>query len=270
MAEIFIVSKGIFDDEELDIYEKMAFIVISGYIETEENLDEQFLAQKMGCGIISVKKAIKGLREKGILELIDDEESEFDQVFINRRKVIRSNNDINTESIDFESYFEKFPSDEVIDRAIENDNPIFTSEKSEVVEEKADIHIPGIKRSAMKAYGKTNKKAKIVEKKKSIPEERYVDPYRLKIDLVKKIINEPLSDAQLMIIFNIAGGDIELIKEKYKVASYSQINDTIGVLMSELQKESDKKSDKRLNNQINYEAIEYIKKQNGGNDDGEY
>lgn len=263
------MNKGIFDDKELDIYEKMAFIVISAYIESQENLDENFLAQKMGCGILSVKKAIKGLRDKGILELIEDEERDLDQVFINRRKVIRSSSEENTESIDFESYFEKFPSDEAEKREVpKNDEPVLVAKKTD--SEMGDIHIPGINRSAMKAYGKTNKKPKIVEAKKTIPEERYVDPYKLKIDLVKKIIQEPLSDAQLMIIFNIAGGDIELIKEKYKIATYSQINDTIGVLMAELQKESDKKTDKRLNNQINYEAIEYIKKQNGGNDDGEY
>lgn len=265
MSGIFIISKGIFDDEELDIYEKMAFIVINGYMDCDVLMDELFLSNKMGCGIISVKKAIKGLQEKGILELLEDETIDRESVFINRRNVIKPNDRLMTEEIDFESYFEKFPLDKT--------EELIKEEKiEEIIKPKENIEVAGVARSAIKAYGKTNKKktSESIHNKKSIPEERYISPQKLKIDLLKKIIMEPLTDSQIMIIYNIAGGDIALIKEKYKIAVYSQINDKIGLLMAELQKVAGKGKDNRLNNQINYEAIEYIKKQNGDDDDGEY
>lgn len=59
-----------------------------------------------------------------------------------------------------------------------------------------------------------------------------IDP----IEEVCKIIDEPINSKEARIILNFAGGDLEKIKEKYKMAKASQFQDTVEVLIHELQK----------------------------------
>lgn len=55
-------------------------------------------------------------------------------------------------------------------------------------------------------------------------------------DQVIELIEEKISSKEANIILAFAGNDIELIKRKYKVAKQSQVSDTIGVLINELQR----------------------------------
>jgi len=59
--------------------------------------------------------------------------------------------------------------------------------------------------------------------------------YESNIDNLHDLIDEPINDRQARIILNMASGDIELIKTKYREAKKSQFSDKIGILLKLLQ-----------------------------------
>jgi DNA-binding transcriptional regulator YhcF (GntR family) len=67
-----------------------------------------------------------------------------------------------------------------------------------------------------------------------------VKPFTLddKIASVFEIIDERINEREAKIILNFAGGDLEKIKAKYKIAKSTQYNDKIEVLIHELQKKT--------------------------------
>lgn len=56
------------------------------------------------------------------------------------------------------------------------------------------------------------------------------------IEEIYEIIDEPIKSKEARIILNFANGDIEQVREKYKIAKASQFNDKVEVLIHELQK----------------------------------
>lgn len=93
-----------------------------------------------------------------------------------------------------------------------------------------------------------------------------------KIEEVRDILEEVVSEKAIKILLNIAGGDVDLIKKKYAIAKMSQLNDVMEVLMHELQKKEPKivkittdtvEQTKNIPNQINQKRItELYKKKN--------
>jgi hypothetical protein len=61
------------------------------------------------------------------------------------------------------------------------------------------------------------------------------------LERVCDLIEEPINAKEAKIILNFAGGDLDKIKEKYKIAKASQFQDKIEVLIHELQKKTTSK-----------------------------
>jgi len=85
--------------------------------------------------------------------------------------------------------------------------------------------------------------------------------YENNIDNLHNLIEEPINDRQARIILNMASGDIELIKTKYKEARKSQFSDKIGVLLKLLQTQEYeyKTKEKVAKSQINYGKLSKLK-----------
>ena len=85
--------------------------------------------------------------------------------------------------------------------------------------------------------------------------------YESNIDNLHDLIDEPINDRQARIILNMASGDIELIKTKYREAKKSQFSDKIGILLKLLQtKEYEYKTkEKMVKSQINYKKLSKLK-----------
>lgn len=66
--------------------------------------------------------------------------------------------------------------------------------------------------------------------------------YNNLIDQVYEVLDEQINEREARIILSFADNNIEKIKEKYKIAKLSQINDKIEVLINELQKKEIKAS----------------------------
>ncbi len=71
------------------------------------------------------------------------------------------------------------------------------------------------------------------------------------IDQVFEIIDENINDREARIILSFANNDIEQVREKYKIAKNSQVNDKIEMLINELQKREGGTSTKTLATQEN-------------------
>lgn len=85
--------------------------------------------------------------------------------------------------------------------------------------------------------------------------------YENNIDNLHDLIDEPINDRQARIILNMASGDIELIKTKYKEAKKSQFSDKIGILLKLLQTQEYeyKTKEKVAKSQINYRKLSKLK-----------
>ena len=97
------------------------------------------------------------------------------------------------------------------------------------------------------------------------------DGQEQKIQDLKDMFDEVVSEKALRILLNIAGGDLELIRKKYAIARKSQMNDVVEVLMHELQrKEPDVQAPsfeidegtQKVVNQINQKRIADLYKKN--------
>ncbi|MGB3368686.1 MAG: hypothetical protein WBA54_14415 [Acidaminobacteraceae bacterium] len=71
-------------------------------------------------------------------------------------------------------------------------------------------------------------------KKETTPNSK--DHYHSLVDKVYEILDGQINEREARIILSFANNDIERIREKYKIAKRSQINDKIEVLINELQK----------------------------------
>lgn len=56
------------------------------------------------------------------------------------------------------------------------------------------------------------------------------------LEAVFDIIDEPINTKEAKIILNFAGGDVDKVRDKYKIAKASQFQDKVEVLIHELQK----------------------------------
>jgi hypothetical protein len=70
------------------------------------------------------------------------------------------------------------------------------------------------------------------------------------LELVCDLIDEPINVKEAKIILNFAGGDLDKIKEKYKIAKASQFQDKVEVLIHELQKKGSSKIIKEGSDQV--------------------
>lgn len=201
------IESEIFQNENLDIYEKMCLMVLMSQGE-EVHLTSEKLAAYMGCGTNTARRAFESLRLKGILST-DYEASP---------PVKRDSNVIRNEA------------------AIDISKPL-TQESEEFVQ----------------GFFTENSKP-FVSKKVS---------NQSLTDQVIELIEEKISSKEANIILAFAGNDIDLIKRKYAIARQSQVSDTIGVLINELQKKESSiiKNDEPISENTQIDANRLLKMQ---------
>lgn len=174
------IESEIFLNDQLDIYEKMCLLVLMSQGE-EVHMTSEMLAQYMGCGVNTARRAFESLRIKGFLS----------KDFHEAPPIKRESNIVRNE--------------EAIDIA-------------KPLTDESETFMQGFYTDSTKPF---------VSKKLS---------NQSLTDQVIELIEEKISSKEANIILAFAGNDIELIKRKYKVAKQSQVSDTIGVLINELQR----------------------------------
>jgi len=251
------IQKEIFENDELDINEKMCLIVMIGIKDIDLSID--LLARYMGCGVTTAKRSIASLREKGYFNDIEVEEVEEVEEdiyastigYTHSGKVIESDKAQNYETAEkrlkrpTEDFVEGFYSYQDIENEFSYDedsttdtiSPQSNDDNSEVTDEE--------RRARLKAYllGEDNKESEDPEKINSNQNrEVFVSKKENDAELVDRVIEmieEKISFKEAQIILAFAGNDIELIKRKYIQAKNSQVSDAVAMLINELQKNED-------------------------------
>lgn len=242
------IEKEIFDNDHLDIYEKMCLLVLMSQGE-EVKLSSEKLAHYMGCGLNTAKRAFDSLRIKGYLskDYQTDPVSRYESNVVRTDEVLEIVKPLEEESDDFQAgFFSGVKSSEKSTAKIAQGDLPQGDLRQESVHPKLDAEKE--RRQQMAAYilgDAPTEQKEFVSKK--ITNSSLVDQ-------VIELVDEKISSKEANIILAFANHDIELIKKKYKIAKQSQISDTISVLISELQKKESKviRSEEVLaeNNQI--------------------
>ena len=224
------IEQEIFKNDRLDIYEKMCLLVLMSQGE-EAHLTSVQLANYMGCGLNTAKRAFDSLRIKGFLakdyegEKIVRRESNV----VRDEEVMEISRTVGEESDDFKAGFYK-PAENIDDKksdGIRLTNKTGQSDHS-VDYTREDLEIE--RRRQMAAYllgGEEEPKQTFVSKKET---------NQALIDQVIELVDEKISFKEANIILAFASGDMDKIRKKYKIAKQSQLSDTISVLINELQK----------------------------------
>ena len=217
----------IFKNDSLDIYEKMCLLVLMSQGE-EVHLTSVQLASYMGCGLNTAKRAFESLRIKGYLSkdyqaspaikresnVVKNEEAVgLSKPLIEESEVFQAG--FFTEASETKSYVKP------------ESKPVFETHQTE---SNSDIDPETSRRRQMAAYllGDEPELSKAFVSKKVTNQSL--------TDQVISLVDEKISSKEANIILAFANNDIEVIKRKYKIAKQSQVSDTIGVLINELQK----------------------------------
>jgi len=238
------IKTEIFENEQMDIYEKMCLLVLVGLGE-DVNLTSEMLAKYMGCTIVTARKAFEALHQKGYLhagseERLTDLESGKVPVHIRIREsnvipepeleTLEDVSQIMLEPVEHfrEGFFRA--EDEETGEVAKGDmrKAVATGAVSPEDEDRA-------RRERLKAYLLGAFDSEVQE----TPQKPFVSVKSSKeslVDQVIDIVEEKISFKEANIILGFAGNDIDKIKRKYRIAKMSQVSDTVSVLINELQK----------------------------------
>ncbi len=232
------IRREIFNNENLDIYEKMCLIVLMSLDEEEAHLSSDELGSAMGCSPVTAKRAFDSLRLKGYLS-----NDYHKQPAIRRHSNVVRDEDaieitrpVEVETEDFQPGFFK---------SNESDGEVFDAHNNS---RESEIDSETERRRQLAAYLLSDSD----ETPKSFVSKKETNSL---VDQVIDLIEEKISYKEANIILAFASNDIERIKKKYAIAKQSQVSDTISVLINELQKKEGpviKAEDKQADNtQIN-------------------
>lgn len=216
------IEQEIFKNDRLDIYEKMCLLVLMSQGE-EAHLTSEQLANYMGCGLNTAKRAFDSLRIKGFLS--KDYEGETlirrESNVIRNEEAIEITRTLDEESDDFKAGFFKQEEGHL---EVKQSKPLVESHRLDAEDQETE------RRRQMAAYllgGDDQPKQGFVSKKET---------NQALVDQVIALVDEKISYKEANIILAFASGDMEKIRKKYKIAKQSQLTDTISVLINELQK----------------------------------
>lgn len=219
------IETEIFKNDSLDIYEKMCLLVLMSQGD-EVHLTSAQLASYMGCGLNTAKRAFESLRIKGYLAK-DYQASpaiKRESNVVKNEEAVGISKPLKEESDDFQAGF--------FTDSIESGQKY--ESKVDKVEHQSgsnqDVDPEMSRRRQMAAYllGDEPELTKAFVSKKVTNQSL--------TDQVIGLVDEKISSKEANIILAFANNDIEVIKKKYKIAKQSQLTDTIGVLINELQK----------------------------------
>ncbi len=235
------IEEEVFENEDLDIYEKMCLLVLMSRDESARMTTEK-LSELMGCGKVTAKRAFDSLRTKGYLA----KDYQSDPPVRRESSVIQNPDDVAeiTKVLqhfddDFKEGFYK------VDQEPTTDTP--------------ENHVP----SQTKHRGENDLRRRMAEyllgdetDYEPLPKS-FVSQKESKealVDEVIELIEEKINFKEANIILAFAGNDMERIKKHYIQAKASQVTDTIGFLINALQKKESNviKSDEKTqeNSQI--------------------
>lgn len=198
--------------ESLDIYEKMCIITLETFNEEDFEISSMELSQLMGCSREKASCAFSKLVAKGFIKRID--------------KVISSDEKVKVDLFKLNSF------EEVEDKASENIKFFeMMKEEGHKKENQKEEENKGFLNKEL-----LNKDPLIEKEKKIFVSDKFKKEKSNKLDRVVEIIGENLNHKEANIILSFAGGDLEKIRKAYAIARKSQLNDTVGVLINELQK----------------------------------
>ena len=259
----FNVETNLIDRNDLNIYEKMCSVVLARYAgraEFSNMLNINVIAIRMGCDVVNAEKALNSLIQKKLVTLEDAGTIEPELLALEPQKVnsrvikSESRNEASLSStkalepLAFES-LENFDEEaEIPEKTESKESGAGKPEKSEVVKPKRTRKAaPPKEKRVSKKSGRDESEIleEVAEKTALSPAQsspRPLVPKQVRegvqdlIDQVFEIIDENINDREARIILSFAKNDIEQIKEKYKIAKNSQVNDKIEMLINELQK----------------------------------
>ncbi|MBE0449955.1 MAG: hypothetical protein IBX70_03825 [Clostridia bacterium] len=217
------IEEEVFENYDLDIYEKMCLLVLMSRDESTRMTTGK-LAEFMGCGKVTAKRAFDSLRMKGYLA----KDYQSDPPVRRESSVIQNPDDVAeiTKVLqhfddDFKEGFFKVDQEPNVDTP-ENPVPSQTKHRGE-----NDLR----RRMAEYLLGDETSYESVPKAFVSQKESK-----EALVDEVIELIEEKINFKEANIILAFAGNDMERIKKHYVQAKSSQVKDTIGFLINALQK----------------------------------
>lgn len=240
----FNVETNLIDRNDLNIYEKMCSVVLARYAgraEFSNMLNINVIAIRMGCEVKEAEKALSSLIKKKLVTLEDAGTIE-PELLIEPQKV-------SSRVIKSEGHYEPSPMKgkgvetlafETLESFDEEVPPVAKPKKARKTAAKkvAPPEVTAPLKATAPPKATAQEKPAVTEKVNSrpvVPKQVRADVQDL-IDQVFEIIEENINDREARIILSFANNDIEQVREKYKIAKNSQVNDKIEMLINELQK----------------------------------
>lgn len=217
----FVISEELVERDDLDIYEKMALVVLAKYANSSQKISKELLVQKMGAdktdfGYEYTDLAIKKLIKYGILSIFDNEDIEV---------------------------FELKEFSQESETAIQN--------KGEGVEGLGEVETPEFEQLK---HSKAQKLIKVIEHKakESLQESKYKiidlsvkenvieleNKHAIPIEEIKSIFSEVCSNQKAKILYHLSNKNLEWIKIAYGIVKEEGAVDVLEVLAQYLQNNS--------------------------------
>lgn len=278
-SSFFNVENNLIDRSDLNIYEKMCSVVLARYAgrsEFSNMLNIQVIAIRMGCSAEEAEKALNSLIKKHLVTLEDVDRIEPEMLTVEAvkvsSKVIKSDRVEEPQSTPPTAFdtLESFDEEHSEKLSKETKRKTSRKKKVEVTEEELDAEIEAaasepfirlpkknVEKTVDKPVGKHRNESDVssarqepavseeVVKQAEPPTHRPIVPKKVRegvqelIDQVFEIVEENINDREARIILSFANNDVELVREKYKIAKHSQVSDKIEMLINELQKKED-------------------------------
>ncbi len=219
------IETEIFKNDSLDIYEKMCLLVLMSQGD-EVHLTSAQLASYMGCGLNTAKRAFESLRIKGYLAK-DYQASpaiKRESNVVKNEEAVGLSKPLKEESDDFQAGFFT----DSIESGQKYESKVDKVEHQSGPNQDVDPEISRRRQMAAYLLGDEPELSKAFVSKKVTNQSL--------TDQVIGLVEEKISSKEANIILAFANNDIEVIKKKYMIAKQSQLSDTIGVLINELQK----------------------------------
>lgn len=267
----FSVENNLIDRSDLSIYEKMCSVVLARYAgraEFSNMLNIQVIAIRMGCSAEDAEKALNSLIAKKLVTLESADSIEPETLSVETAKgsgrVIKSELVAEPDKAPAKAFesLESFDDENLLTpKAAEK--PAGTAKKKSTRKKKQEAE-PIKETSAEKVREIQTEQVKGSSDEPVAPKaETSVRPLVPKqvragvqelIDEIFTIVDENINDREARIILSFANNDVDLVREKYKIAKRSQVSDKIEMLINELQRKDEPIMKPNMSKEINEAA----------------
>ena len=242
----FSVENNLIDRSDLSIYEKMCSVVLARYAgraEFSNMLNIQVIAIRMGCSPEDAEKALNSLIAKKLVTLESADSIEPETLSVETAKgsgrVIKSELVAEPDKAPAKAFesLENFD-DENQPASKAAEKPMATAKKKSTRKKKTDSDKetpaePVVETLAEQAPPKVETGVRPL-----VPKQVRAGVQEL-IDEIFTIVDENINDREARIILSFANNDVDLVREKYKIAKRSQVSDKIEMLINELQRKDE-------------------------------